>query len=287
MRKLTKFALGGVAGVVVAGAVSGYLLARPLSRVVRTEAYEVSAATADDLADVAGLRIFFGHQSVGGNILDATAEVFEASGATAPEIVEADDAEVVSGPMIVHSFVGQNRDPLGKITEFDRIIRSGMGDTVDVAVLKLCYIDIRDSSHVDEIFVAYRDTLAALERDFPDVTFLYVTVPLTTEFGGPVQRAKQRIKGMLGRDNLYVPADNVAREQLNSLIRAEYAETGRLFDIAAIQATDLEGNRRVRSHDGSEYYAMEAVISSNPGHLNATGGAVVASAFYSAIAGAA
>ncbi len=280
-------AIGVAAGVLVGGSVGGYLLARPMSRVVRTEAYQVAAATAEDLADVADLRIFFAHQSVGGNILDATPAVFDAAGLAVPEIVETEDAAAVTGPMIVHAYVGENRDPIGKITEFDRMMRSGMGEAVDVAVLKLCYIDVRDDTDVDEIFDLYSETLAALERDFPDVTFLYVTVPLTTEFGGATQRAKQRIKDLLGRDNLYVPADNVAREELNALIRAEYGATGRLFDIAAIQATDLDGNRRVRSHDGSEYFAMEDVISSNPGHLNSAGGEVIASAFYAAISGGA
>jgi hypothetical protein len=33
------------------------------------------------------------------------------------------------------------------------------------------------------LFASYRDTMAALERDFPNVTFIHVTEPLTSEPG--------------------------------------------------------------------------------------------------------
>ena len=230
--------------------------------------------------------MFFGHQSVGANILDATPSVFAAAGVEAPEIVESEDATVRSGPLILHSYIGRNRDPLGKIAEFDRVIRNGVGDSVDVAVLKLCYIDVREGDDVNAIFDAYRETLAALERDYPDVAFVYMTTPLSTEFGGSLERAKRRIKDLLGRDNLFVPAHNVAREELNALIRAEYGDSGRLFDIAAVQSTGEDGNRRVRSHGSSEYFAMESYLASDPGHLNPAGGEIVASAFLATVADA-
>ena len=271
----------------VVGVVSGYVLARPESKVLGSESYDVASATSDQLERVAGLRIFFGHQSVGGNILDAAPDVFAAAGVTAPEIVESEDPAAASGAVILHSFVGRNRDPLGKIAEFDRIMRSGMGDSVDVATLKLCYVDIREGDDINAVFEAYRDTMAALERDYPDVTFLYVTVPLTTEFGGPLERAKRRVKDILGRDNLFVPAHNVAREEFNALIRAEFGDSGRLFDIAAVQSTGADGTRQIRSHAGSVYFAMEDLLASDPGHLNPDGGAIVASAFLATVADAA
>jgi hypothetical protein len=285
MIRMRKVGLGAVAGVVVVGLVSGYVLARPESKVLRTEAYDVASATPDQLERLARLRIFFGHQSVGGNILGATPDVFAAAGVAAPEIVESEKA-VASGPLILHSYIGRNGDPLGKLAEFDRIIRSGVGDSVDVAVFKFCYVDVHEGDDIDALFAAYRDTLAALERDYPDVTFLYLTVPLTTEFGGPFERAKRRVKDLLGRENIFVPAHNVAREELNALIRAEFGDSGRFFDIAAVQSTGADGNRQVRSHGGSVYFAMEDVLASDPGHLNSGGGAIVASAFLATVADA-
>ena len=211
MRKVRKMGLAVLGGGVVVGLVSGYILARPESKVLGSEAYDVASAKADQLERVAGLRIFFGHQSVGENILDAAPDVFAAAGLAAPEFVESENPATASGPAILHTFIGRNGDALGKIAEFDRIMRSGMGNSVDVATFKLCFVDIRDGADTTAVFEAYRDTLSALERDYPDVTFLYTTVPLTTEFGGPLERAKRRVKDILGRDNLYVPAHNVAQ----------------------------------------------------------------------------
>ena len=101
---------------------------------LRTEAYDVASAL-DQLERLARLKIFFGHQSVGGNILGATPDV--AAAGVAPEIVESENS-VASGPLILHSYIGRNGDPLGKLAEFDRIIRSGVGDSVDIAVFKFC-----------------------------------------------------------------------------------------------------------------------------------------------------
>ena len=275
-----------VGSVVVALLVGGYVLARPDSKVVGMEPHVVESATADQLKTVADLNVYFGHMSVGGNMISAMPDLFATAGVAAPEIVESTEA-VPAGPGFVHSHIGTNGDPLGKIAAFDKIIRGGMGDAVDVAAFKLCYVDLRDGDDVDKIFDAYRDTMTALERDYPNVTFLYLTVPLTTEVGGPLERAKRRVKSVLGRDNPSGPEHNVVREEFNSRIRAEYADSGRLFDIAAVQSTGADGTRRIRSRGGAQYFAMEDFLASDPGHLNPDGGAIVASAFLAAISDAA
>ena len=60
-------------------------------------------------------------------------------------------------------------------------MRSGLGQHVDVAMMKLCYVDINSGTDVDALFATYRTTMAALQREVPGVTFIHVTVPLTTE----------------------------------------------------------------------------------------------------------
>ena len=48
-------------------------------------------------------------------------------------------------------------------------------------MMKFCYVDITTGPMSTHCSGSYRDTIAALEREFPDVTFVHVTVPLTTE----------------------------------------------------------------------------------------------------------
>ncbi len=142
-------------------------------------------------------------------------------------------------------------------------MRGGMGRQVDVALMKFCYVDITTGTDVDALFARNRDTMGALERDFPNVTFIHVTVPLTTVSGGQ--------------------AENVARERLNALIRGEYA--GRhLFDLAAIESTKPDGTRVSGRYDNQGYFALYDGYASDVGHLNAVGSKIAATAFLDAIA---
>jgi hypothetical protein len=161
-------------------------------------------------------------------------------------------------------------------------MRGGMGRQVDVALMKFCWVDIPSDTDVDALFARYRDTMAALERDFPNVTFIHVTVPLTTE-PGLFTELKTRVKTIIGRrDGLGQPA-NVARERLNALIRGEYA--GRhLFDLAAIESTKPDGTRVSGRYDNQGYFALYDGYASDVGHLNAVGAKIAATAFLEAIA---
>ena len=272
-RLLTLVGVVGVAGLVALGAV---LWVKPADG----EEFTTPRASEDDLRAVSESSVYFAHKSVGYNIVDALPHVFEEAGVAAPGIVES--KETPDGPTFVHAANGENGDPLGKIRLFDETMRSGMAGTVDAAVLKLCYVDFREGRvDVEEVFAAYRDTLAALRRDYPGTAFIAATAPLTTERG-----PAGKVRAALGRGDTLGPEHNVVREQFNALVRAEYAGSGELFDIAAVQSTTAEGERVAYERDGKRYYAMDEAYASDPGHLNAEGGAVAASAFLAVLADA-
>lgn len=242
--------------------------------------FEIPVATSADLQVIAGHSVFFGHKSVGYNILDAIPGVFEEGGVPVPAVVESRVAP--SGPAIVHTAIGENGHPLEKIAEFDRVMRGGMADAVDVAVLKLCYVDFREARvDVGEVFAAYRDTLAALARDYPDTAFVAATTPLTAD-RGPLGK----VRAAIGRGDTLGPEHNVVRQQFNALMRAEYTRPGTLFDIGAVQSTDADGARVAFERDGDTFYAMDQAYASDPGHLNAHGAAIAASAFVAVLADA-
>jgi hypothetical protein len=132
------------------------------------------------------------------------------------------------------SRLGENGKPLLKLEDFDHAMRGGMGRQVDVAQMNL---DVRSGMDVDALFARYRDTMGASARDFPNVTFIHVTVPLNTD---ALEWAK---------------AGNVARERFNALIRGEYAGH-HLFDIAAIESTKPDGTRVSGSYDNQGYFAL-------------------------------
>ena len=242
-----------------------------------------AAATAvltTDLATAARARVFFGHQSVGMNILEAVPGVYTAHGMAAPLIEEGATRPGAGGGFIDHAFIGENENPVLKIQDFAAKLRSGLGQRVDVAMMKFCYVDVTSGTDVTALFRTYRATMAALQQEFPKVTFVYVTVPLTTE-PGLLSKVKSKLTGSGG-----AAADNAARQRLNELIRQQYAGD-HLFDLAAAESTAPDGTRVAGTYDGQRYYALYPGYASDEGHLNATGARVVATAWLQAIARAA
>ena len=119
---------------------------------------------------------------------------------------------------------------------------------------------------VDALFARYRDTMGALERDFPNVTFIHVTAPLFTD---ALEWAK---------------ADDVAGERMNALFRGEYGGH-HLFDIAAIVSTKPDGTRVSGSYDNHGYFALyDGYATDDFAHLNAGASMMAATAFLDAIA---
>jgi hypothetical protein len=241
-----------------------------------------SAIATEDLNAVARTRVFFGHQSIGMNVLDAVPGVYADHGVSAPPIEQGRAEPGPNGGFIAHQFIGENHKPLLKLDDFDATMHGGMGRQVDVALMKFCSVDITTSTDVDALFARYRDTMGALERDFPNVTFIHMTVPLYTE-QGLFGKLKTRLKTLLGRSDMNGQPANVARERLNALIRSEYA--GRhFFDLAAIESTKPDGTRVSGRYDNQGYFALYDGYASDQIHLNAVGSKIAATAFLDAIA---
>ena len=139
---------------------------------------------------------------------------------------------------IQHMRVGKNGDPRGDHRGFDQVVRSGVGEARDVAILKLCYVDFDESTDVNKVFAAYRDTMAKLAADYPrdQVRRRQRAVDDRSWAGGEDQ-------GCPWQGGQRRPERNVVRERFNALIRAEYMRPGALFDIAAIESTTSDGER--------------------------------------------
>lgn len=219
-----------------------------------------SAAVTDaQLERAANTPVLFGHQSVGGNILDGMLGLYAERGVAQPHVLEWPSTHP-DGGFLTHAYIGENGDPIGKIADFAEHVRTTPG--LDVAVMKLCFVDIVDGTDVTAVFHRYRDTMAALEAQHPDVTLLYTTVPLTVGTSG----------------------DNATRQRLNALIRQQFGATGRLFDIAALESTRPDGSR-VTGNGGTQLM-LHPDYASDDGHLNDRGAKRVAAGFARLIASA-
>ncbi|MEN6559596.1 MAG: SGNH/GDSL hydrolase family protein [Acidobacteriota bacterium] len=214
-------------------------------------------------------KVFFGHKSVGVNIVQGLREVMERRPAIRLNIRETADPADFSGPVFAHALIGANRDPGSKIRRFREIMDSGVGRSVDVAFMKLCFVDIDHTTDVEALFKEYAEALAALKADHPGVDFITVTVPLTSRPVG----IKARLKRILGRLP-WEEADNVKRNAYNDLLRERFR--GSLFDLASIESRIDGDHKATFEKDGRRYELLYRPYTSDGGHLNAAGRQIVA-----------
>ena len=80
-------------------------------------------------------RIYFGHQSVGFNIIDGVKDVMKEHPQINLNIVETSDESDFKVGLLAHSKVGKNNDPKSKINEFVSFMNSGIGIKADIAAL--------------------------------------------------------------------------------------------------------------------------------------------------------
>jgi hypothetical protein len=227
-------------------------------------AAQADAKLAADLARVAQMRVFFGHQSVGENLLEGVQAL--AQEARSPlRVAEAKDAAGLAPGTLGHAFVGENRHPLKKLEDFERRLGAGPAP-LDAALVKFCYLDIDGGTDAAALFARYQASLAALRARHPRTAFVHVTAPLTEVQGG----VKGWVKRLLGRAP-YGALENQRRAEYNALLRKAYAGREPVFDLARLEST-APGGAEVRGEwAGKPYPVLAAAWTDDGHHLNAAG----------------
>jgi hypothetical protein len=231
----------------------------------------IESVPASDLQKLANARVFFGHQSVGFNIVAGIDDILGNGGSRQLRIEETRDPSAAAGRGLFHAMLGRNADPVGKIRDFDSLLRGGWSRDLDIAFMKLCYADIGAETDVMAVFSAYRETMARLKADYPKTVFVHFTVPLVSRESGLVPFLKR----MAGRGVRWFDA-NRARERLNSLLRREYEGKEPLFDLAYFESTRADGTRVTLGSGGQAVYALEGEYTDDGGHLNDRGRKIIA-----------
>jgi hypothetical protein len=212
--------------------------------------------TATDVGAALGIlaakAIYFGHQSVGFNIMDGVEALTVAASGSKPRVAQTAAPASMEKGVFAHAGNGSNGDPVGKASAFQTTIRGGVGDKVDIAFFKFCYVDFGGGTNVAAVFADYQSKMAALKSAYPGVRFVHFTVPLTT----------------------VESSDNAVRERFSDLVRQAYAGKEPVFDLAKVESTRPDGS----SETVGGVRALVSAYSSDGGHLNATGAEVVSKA---------
>ena len=217
------------------------------------------------LEKIRRLRVSFGHQSVGANILDGLQALATENSAYKLNIVATDAPEKLSGPLFAHFRVGANMTPDSKIESFKEHV-SRSGTAIDVAFFKFCYIDVGADTDGEALFRKYQMMMTGLRKQFPKLIFVHVTIPVKTIDGG----AKGIVKKILGKST--GEEANVNRTRYNDLLRKEFSGKEAIFDLAAVESTTPSGMRVQGEKSGARYEALSPAYSDDGEHLNREGG---------------
>lgn len=215
------------------------------------------------------MRVFFGHQSVGQNVVDGLAElggglrVVDLDGASG-----ADDAT----PALLHARIGANGDPRGKIDDFARRAAELHAAGVDTVMMKLCYADIGATTDTDGLLGHYARAVSHLRAHCPDLRVVHVTTPLRRMPLGARALARRALRRP--EDGLRA---NAARAAYNAGLAARFGDDP-LFDLAAAESGRPGGRTAGRRHAGRVVPSLAPEYTDDGGHLNARGRAVVARA---------
>ena len=229
---------------------------------------DVSVSQLDELSKK---RIYFGHMSVGYNIIDGIRDILKENPELKMNIIETKDPSAMAPHVFAHSSVGKNMDPKSKVDDFVQSMESGLGQKVDAAFFKFCFVDIEAATNVEELFSLYKNAMSKLQGKYPKVTFIHVTVPLTTVQTG----WKAPVKRIIGKP-IEGYQDNIKRNQFNDLIRQEYSGREPVFDLAGIESSALDGRRASFTSNDKIYCSLMPSYTFDGGHLNEKGRKVVA-----------
>ena len=135
--------------------------------------------------DLSKKSFYFGHQSVGYNIIDGIRDILKENPKIKLNIIETTDASAIAPGVFAHSRIGKNTQPKTKIDDFAKYINSGVGKKADTAAMKLCYVDINENADTTELFSQYEAEIAKIHKAYPNLTIVHFTAPLRTLQTGP------------------------------------------------------------------------------------------------------
>jgi lysophospholipase L1-like esterase len=242
------------------------------SEVAVTHSDSIPAASWARLADA---RIYFGHQSVGGNIVEGLRDLGAARNGSPLRIVRSRERSS-SVPALVEFTIGENGRPESKMKDFAAALHQIDEGAEAIAVFKYCYLDITPATNVDQLFASHRKAVEEMRAQHPNLTFVHVTAPLTRLESGPRFFAKRLLGKPTTRDA------NARRNRFNAMLREEYAGEP-MFDLAMVESTRPGGSRSFFNDGADVVYTLAPELTDDGGHLNAAGRRAAAAEFAAVI----
>jgi len=221
--------------------------------------------------ELAGEKIYFGHQSVGFNIINGIREVVRDNPQIKLNIVETRQVNDFGHGIFAHSRIGLNEEHQSKIDDFVDLIGSETGNRYEYAFFKYCYVDAVAKTDIKQMFISYKSGINKIKKKHPDIVIIHFTIPLT------VTKAswKTKVKKVFGK-KIWEYEDNIKRNEFNTLLKHEFVGNEPVFDIASFESISPDGKESFFTVNGDKYFSMLPEYSDDGGHLNRKGSRIVA-----------
>lgn len=217
-------------------------------------------------------RIFFGHQSVGYNIVDGINNYKRENKKPNLDIKETTDIKRSKNGLFAHYKIGKNMNPKSKISDFKKIIlEDDNGKNIDIVALKFCYVDITAKTDINKLIDDYDKMVIDIKNKYPKIKFIHFTVPLTET----KTTWKTWIKKIVGKKEIWEYDNNINRNRYNELLIKKYKGKDSIFDIATIESTFPDNKRCTFKKNGKSYYSLVPQYTDDGGHLNQFGKKIV------------
>lgn len=214
--------------------------------------------------------IYFGHRSVGNNILGGINE-WEKDAGIQLNIVDSDEFSEVKSPAFVHFRIGENGDPIGKIDAFVSAIARISNDTFSLAFFKFCFADISDTTQINPLFNYFKEQMLYLKDNYPNIKIILVTAPYTSIQKGMKAIIKRALLMPLGGQ-----MENMRRSEFNDRMVNEMGNEFPIFDLARVESTLPKGEPNTYNFKGNTYPALADIYTHDQCHLNDYGSKIAA-----------
>ncbi len=225
-----------------------------------------------DFTKLSDKYIYFGHQSLGANILNGIQEIINIqNNGNHFSIISPPLPKHIDSPALYHSYIGTNLDPLSKINAFKNIIlNEKLGKVLDIAFFKFCYVDIKKDSDIKAIFTNYKETIEEIQFTYPNLRIIHFTAPIKAH---QIKFQKNLVKGMkyMVKNKILGDLDNVKRNQYNQIFRGQFDDNGNLFDLAELECQNNDNTEANFKYGNKNYSCLSIDLTDDGGHLNHQG----------------
>jgi lysophospholipase L1-like esterase len=222
----------------------------------------LSDVTSEQWSNLSQRTIYFGHQSVGANIIEGVRELAAEYPQIRLRIVSGESPS--SGPVLSEFPIGNNGEPDSKNAAFLAATQRALGPKPTL-MFKYCYVDVDENTDTKTLFNHYQQTVAALRVRHPEAVVVHITLPLVKE-SSLARYYLNRLRGLST-----TRSENAKRNQYNEMLHTAFDGKEPIFDLAVLESTHADGGREYTTLAGRPVYALAPEWTTDGGHLNAMG----------------